>query len=148
MILKALKLATVVNRRPQRLFLDLPVQCEQRIFRAAFQQDLHCRQHCLDAPPGALAKLAMAFVKRVTAATQQARDVLLMHRDQMIEQRLMRFHHNTDQQCRPGSGSEASECLCIVAARQFSQMLDDGRRIPLRSKCVTPSEATSRYRSR
>jgi hypothetical protein len=59
---------------------------------AAFKQDFHSRQHRMDAPAGPLAKLAMTFIEGMPAAAQETRDVLLVHRNQMIEQGFIRFH--------------------------------------------------------
>jgi hypothetical protein len=119
MIFKPLKLAAILERGTQSRLVDLAIERHERIACAAFKQDFHSRQHRVDAPAGALAKLAMTFVEGMPAATQETRDVLLVHRNQMIEQGFMRFDQKADQHGRAGLRCKTLDGLHIVSPRQL-----------------------------
>src|ERR1700740_2109140 len=71
MIFKPLKLAAILECGTQSGLVHLAIERHERVACAAFKQDFHSRQHRVDAPAGALAKLAVPFVEGMPAAAQE-----------------------------------------------------------------------------
>jgi len=128
-LLEPLKRAAVVPSRAERVPIDSMIQhVEDGLARLlGVHQDLGRGQQRLQGLLDAAAELPVLRLERVPRPPAHRRQVLVVHRERLVQQGLLSFRQEAGDQGVPLGWCEPLEVIRIIPPRQLGQLLDQGR---------------------